>query len=109
MEDKTLLLADVAEKSLRQVRSFLTWLLTEVVLPDRAEEVAAALTDGRWTHDYPLTTDALRQLGLAVHTDMPPEVYRLMELYPQPMHWQPAMEYLPLPGPAPAGRQPVKR
>lgn len=47
VEDKTLLLADVAEKSLRQVRGFLTWLLTEVVLPDRAEEVAAALTDGR--------------------------------------------------------------
>jgi len=48
-------------------------------------------------------------LGLAVHTDMPPEVYRLMELYPQPMRRQPAVEYLPLPGPAPAGRQPVKR
>jgi len=109
VEDKTLLLADVAEKSLRQVRSFLAWLLDEVLGGERGEAVALALTDGRWTHDYPLTTDALRALGLVVDTDMPPEVYRLMELYPQPMRRQPSVEYLPLPGPTPTGRPPAKR
>lgn len=110
VDDKTLLLADIAEKSLRQVRGFLAWLLGEPLGKERAEAVAEALTDGRWTHDYPLTTDGLRDLGLTVRTDMPPEVYRLMELYPQPVRRQPAVEYLPLPGPSPAsGRQPAKR
>ena len=110
VDDKTLLLADIAEKSLRQVRGFLAWLLDEPLGKERAETVAEALTDGRWTHDYPLTTDGLRDLGLTVRTDMPPEVYRLMELYPQPVRRQPAVEYLPLPGPSPAsGRQPAKR
>ncbi len=41
------------------------------------------------THDYPLSTDSLRELGLTVRTDMP-EVYHLMELYPQPVRRQPA-------------------
>lgn len=112
VDDKTLLLADIADKSLRQVRGFLTWLLDEPLGKSHAEAVAEALTDGRWTHDYPLTTDALRDLGLTVRTDMPAEVYRLMELYPQPVRRQPAVEYLPLPGsgPAPASRrQPAKR
>jgi ClpP class serine protease len=110
VDDKTLLLADIADKSLRQVRSFVAWLLSEPLGTERASQVAEALTDGRWTHDYPLTTDSLREMGLAVRTDLPGEVYRLMELYPQPIRRQPAVEYLPVPGPAPTvPRQPARR
>jgi len=37
-----------------------------------------------WTHDYPVTYQELSGMGLPVSTDMPPDVYEFMELFPQP-------------------------
>ena len=51
---------------------------------DKAEQLAETLATGKWTHDYPLTYEELQDLGLPVSTDMPQEVYRFMELFPQP-------------------------
>ncbi|PYJ88922.1 MAG: hypothetical protein DME71_11500, partial [Verrucomicrobia bacterium] len=63
-------------------------------------------TSGTWTHDYPITCERARELGLRVNSDIPENVLRLMQLYPQPMRRQPSVEYVPLPyrsnrGPAP--------
>ena len=49
------------------------------------------------SHDYPITPEEARQLGLAVSTDMPDQVMELMALYPQPKHRQPAVQYIPSP------------
>jgi len=44
-----------------------------------------------------LTSNALRELGLRVSTEMPPEFYSLMALYPQPPQRRPSVQYVPLP------------
>ncbi len=85
VDDQTLILADVAEKAINQVRSLVAWLLEDKLGRERAEEVARILTEGRWTHDYPITVEVARELGLPVSTDVPAEVYQLMELFPQPL------------------------
>lgn len=97
IEDKTLILADVAEKALRQVKASVQDLLKERMPSEKAEELAAVLSEGRWTHDYPITCDQLRGLGLQVNNEMPREVYFLMELYPQPPQRRPSVQYIPVP------------
>ena len=85
VDDQTLILADVAEKAIKQVRDLVAWLLEDKMGRERAEEVARILTEGRWTHDYPITVEVAEELGLPVSTDVPPEVYQLMDLFPQPL------------------------
>jgi Serine dehydrogenase proteinase len=36
-------------------------------------------------------------MGLPVNTDMPPEIYQLMHLFPQPTRTRRTVEYSPLP------------
>ncbi len=98
VDDETLILADVAEKAIRQVRDFVFELLKDKLGEKRAREVAEIMTEGRWTHDYPITVEVARELGLPVSTDVPEEVYRLMDLYPQPMMQRQGVEFVPVPG-----------
>jgi ClpP class serine protease len=103
IDDQTLILADVAAKAQRQVQALVERILTGNGWDAaRAGALAAALTDGRWTHDYPITVDEARDLGLPVSTEMPPEVYRFMQLFPQPAARRPSVEYVPSPYPAPS-------
>jgi hypothetical protein len=60
-----------------------------------AEALAAKLAGGQWTHDYALTAQEARTLGLPVKVGMPPEIMRLMSLYPQPIQ-RSGVEYLPI-------------
>ena len=85
VDDQTLILADVAEKAINQVRAIVIWLLEDKLGREKAEEVAKTLTEGKWTHDYPITVEVAKELGLPVSTDVPPEVYQLMDLFPQPL------------------------
>jgi ClpP class serine protease len=62
----------------------------------QAVRVATVLSEGRWTHDFPITVQAARSLGLKVSTDMPRTVYDLMELYPQGGGARPSVWYVPL-------------
>lgn len=107
IEDETLILADVGAKAADQVRRACIELLADRMAREKAEKLAQTLTSGRWTHDYPITSDEAASLGLKVNTDMPEEVLDLMGLYPQPMRTAPTVEYLPTPPrapPRPAGR-----
>ncbi|MGA6941713.1 MAG: ATP-dependent Clp protease proteolytic subunit [Pseudolabrys sp.] len=93
--DLTLVLADVAEKSLVHVKQGAVELLTPRMEQSAAEALAAKLAGGHWTHDYALTASEARALGLPVKVGMPPEVMQLMRLYPQPIQ-QSGVEYLPI-------------
>lgn len=104
VDDSTLILADVARKAMDQVRSFVTELLEERLPDAEAARVAEVLTAGGWTHDFPITVERLRKLGLPVVVGLPPEIYALMDLYPQAGHRRPSVEYIPVPyemGPRP--------
>jgi len=93
--DLTLVLADVAEKALAQVKQGAVELLTPRMEQAAAEALAAKLAGGHWTHDYALTAGEARALGLPVTVGMPLEVMQLMKLYPQPIQ-QSGVEYLPI-------------
>lgn len=97
VDDKTLILADVATKALNQVQEFVVDLLLDKMPEDRARHLAEILTRGRWTHDYPLTCSQLQSFGLKVTCGLPREIYLLMELYPQPPGRRPSVQYIPLP------------
>jgi ClpP class serine protease len=97
IDDQTLILADVARKAIVQVYTLVRNLLAERMPSDQANALADKLTTGTWTHDYPITAHEAQQLGLPVRTDMPPEVYRFMALFPQPTRTRPSVEYIPVP------------
>ena len=98
IEDKTLILADVSRKALRQVHTMVReTLCCNGMAPEKAEDVATLLSSGTWTHDYPIDSEHARGLGLPVSEAMPKEVYTLMALYPQPTQRRPSVEYVPIP------------
>ncbi len=97
IEDSTLILADIARKAINQVKSFIQWLLEDRVPGEKAREIASILAEGYWTHDAPLTVEALREIGLPVETGLPQKVYKLMELYPQSAGRRPSVQYVPIP------------
>ncbi len=97
VDDDTVIMADVAEKAIRQVKATVLDLLSDKMAPDQAERVATMLSTGVWTHDYPITVREARELGLPVSTEMPKEIYRIMALYPQTAQRRPSVEYIPLP------------
>ena len=97
MDDQTLILADVARKAMAQVRATVLELLSERVRGEQAEALADKLATGAWTHDYPIQAEEAKALGLPISTDMPPEIYQFMRLFPQPTRTRPSVEYIPLP------------
>ena len=108
IDDKTLIMADVGRKAMTQVKSATRDLLKRHLSIEQAEALAEKLSTGTWTHDYPITPEEAKQLGLAVSTDMPDQVMELMALYPQPMRSQAGgVEYLPVPRQKQPVRQPA--
>lgn len=95
VDDETLIFADLGRKAIEQVKRAAGELLDKRMPPEQAAALADKLTDGRWTHDYPITADEARGLGLNVSTNMPREVLDLLTLYPQPVRRQESVEYGP--------------
>lgn len=97
VDDETLILADIARKAVEQVKDTIRRLACCHYTQEEAEKLAEELASGRWTHDYPITVEEARELGLKVSTEMPEEIYDLMNLFPQAEQRRPTVEYIPLP------------
>jgi ClpP class serine protease len=95
IDDITLILADQAKKAISQVRDTVRDLLRGKYPDSVVDNLSTMLSEGRWTHDFPITFDYAKGLGLHVSSEMPPEVLELMTLYPQPVRRVPTVEYLP--------------
>jgi ClpP class serine protease len=95
IDDETLIMADQAEMAIRQLRESVRALLANRMEPAQAEILAETLAEGRWTHDYAISCDEARSMGLNVTTEMPATIHQLMELYPQPLRRQPGVEFIP--------------
>jgi ClpP class serine protease len=78
IDDKSWLLADVGRKAIEQIRGQAKSLLNGKYPPKKAEELTRILTEGRWTHDYPITYEEVVNLGLHVTKGIPAELYQLM-------------------------------
>ena len=96
-DDQTLILGDVARKAIDQVYQAVYSLLLKHNTPEKAAEIAKMLSEGRWTHDYPIDFDQAKEMGLPVNDQMFKEVYELMELYPQSGLRRPSVEFIPTP------------
>jgi ClpP class serine protease len=98
VEDETLILADQGEKAIVQLRESVKELLEGKPTDGwKPEELARLLSEGTWTHDFPITFERAKALGLPVRSDISDDVLNLMGLYPQPTRTQPSVEYLPGP------------
>ena len=98
IDDKTLILADIGRKAVAQVKAAAQEFLARRLPEDQADALADKLSRGVWTHDYPITADEAKRMGLAISTEMPDRVIELMSLYPQPVRQTPGgVEYLPTP------------
>ena len=95
LDDETLILADQAKKAIAQVQATVRELLGGKYSDEVSDNLAVILSQGKWTHDFPITFEFAKQLGLHVDSEMPPEVLELMTLYPQPVRHYPTVEYLP--------------
>ncbi len=104
--DQTLIMADMARKAIKQVHDTVYGLLRSNNMgDDQAEAIAKRLSEGCWTHDYPISAHEARELGLPISEDMPKEIYTLMDLYPQSAQRRPSVEFIPTPyRPSPPGR-----
>lgn len=97
VDDQTLILADLGQKAIDQLKRQATDLLRAPMPPEAAMALAEKLTSGRWTHDYPITVGEARELGLPVSTQMPQDVLDLMSLFPQPVRTTQSVEFGPRP------------
>jgi ClpP class serine protease len=106
VEDETLIMADIARKAVGQIRSLIVNILSHGQMPcDQAESLAELLSSGVWTHDYPISVSDAKEMGLPMNTEMPPEIYQLMNLFPQAGRGRPSVLYIPVPYPThPGGR-----
>jgi ClpP class serine protease len=95
VHDLTLVMADMSEKALAQVKRGAVELTHKRLGQERATALAEKLAGGYWTHDYALTFEEAGSLGLPVKLGVPPEVLRLMTLYPQPVQSS-GVEFLPI-------------
>jgi ClpP class serine protease len=95
LDDQTLILADQAKKAIAQVEATVRELLAGKYPQSVSDTLAVMLSEGKWTHDFPITLDFAKDLGLHVSSDVPDEVLKLMTLYPQPVRHNPTVEYLP--------------
>ncbi len=104
VDDETLIKADMSRKALRQVKDFVKEMLLEHYSEEDAERIADLLSQGTWTHDYPLFKETLDEIlkpttpgsdGIRISTDVPQEVYVLMNLYPQSGNRRPSVNYIP--------------
>ena len=106
--DEILILGDVARKALTQVYNTVYSLIKDTMPEEKAQELARALSDGRWTHDFPISYEQAKAMGLPVKEGIPKEIFSLMELYPQAVQRRPSVEYIPVPYNPPPAR-PNKR
>lgn len=115
IDDQTLVMADLSRKAIQQVQRFVRTLLRDdipkqKIASENVEKIVEALTTGQVTHDYPITVEEATDLGLPITVGLPPAIYNLMELYPQPQGGRPSVQYIPMPyEPRPALPEPKGR
>ena len=110
VDDQTLILADISRKAIQQVKATIRRIACPVYTPEVVEQLSEELASGKWTHDYPIAVEEARAMGLKISTEVPPEIYKIMNLYPQSKTRRPSVDYIPLPYPAtPSLPEPHKR
>jgi ClpP class serine protease len=100
VDDKTIVMADQAEKAILQMNELVRSILKGKCDEQLIEKVISEFVSGRYTHDHPfMAEDAKALLGDCVITEVPEEVYELMTLYRMEVgRRRPGVEYAPIDG-----------
>lgn len=83
-EDKFLILADISRMAVKQLKDEVYQSVIDKVTPEQAEIISNELGSGIYTHDHPFSIEKVRELGLKVSTDVPQEIYDLLDCYDTP-------------------------
>ncbi len=81
ISDQMVVLSEMAQRSLDQVREFVKWLLEDKLPPKDREAIAIFLTGGYISHDTPIVLDTVREFGLPAKEGIPEEVYELFRTF----------------------------
>jgi ClpP class serine protease len=97
IDDKTLVLAEESRKAVAQIGNIVRKLVAEPYGAEKGEEIVEELVSGKYTHDFPITAEeTCRLFGECVKTELPLEVYRLMDLYKMEARpRRPSVEFVP--------------
>jgi ClpP class serine protease len=98
IDDRTLIFAEEARKAMNQMRNLLNKILDGKCGGEKLERIIEEFVSGKYTHDHPFMAEQARSLlGECVETDVPEEVYALMDLYRMEAgRSRPGVEYVPL-------------
>jgi len=99
MDDKTLVYVEEARKALAQMRELLQKILEgKCSDSSKLDVIINEFVSGKYTHDHPFMAEEARSLLVeCVQTDVPEEVYALMDLYRmETSRNRPGVEYVPL-------------
>ena len=97
IDDETMIKADISRKAIAQVKSTIQRIACCQYSDEAAKDLAEKLASGKWTHDYPISYEEAKELGFKVSDDLPEDIYKLMNLYPQAKTRRPSVEYIPIP------------
>ncbi|MHB9094707.1 MAG: SDH family Clp fold serine proteinase [Eubacteriales bacterium] len=92
IDDKTLILADIAKKAMVQVSEFVLNLLKNKVGTNSRDP-----DSGQVDPKLPYYLLSSQRTGTSGAYRAAPEIYDLMELYPQPAQRRPSVQYIPVP------------
>jgi len=97
IDDETMIMADISRKAIDQVKNTIRDIACCQYDNMKADQFAETFASGRWTHDYPISYEEAKELGLRVNDKVPENVYKLMNLYPQANTRRPSVEFIPIP------------
>jgi hypothetical protein len=93
-------LAEEARKAIDQMKDTVRQLISDKFEEEQIEEVIENLVSGKYTHDFPITAEATCEImGRCAITELPREVYQLMDYYKMDKPQRKGIEYVPLPRP----------
>jgi len=98
IDDRTLIFAEEARKAMSQMRNLLKKIMDGKCDGEKMEGIIEEFVSGKYTHDHPFMAEQAQSLlGECVQTDVPEEVYALMDLYRmEAVRSRPGVEYVPL-------------
>jgi len=106
IDDETLYLAEEARKAVDQMKYTFKQLLSDKFEAEEVEKIITNLVSGKYTHDFPITAEATCELlGKCAITELPIEVYQLMDFYKMDKPQRKGIEYVPLSRPGRSPRQ----
>ena len=108
MSDETFMMLDQARKGTEQMKATVKFLASHRLGEEAAAKLTEEFTSGKWTQDYPISVDELKEMGLSISCDMPVEVYQFMSMFPQNSTGRPSVDFIPMPYQVPAIPAPGK-